>query len=123
MVRILQTLVAATLFGLAATPAAAGSIGQIPVSPPLDWVSDCNPPVPPTLYLDDIESYHLSLAEFNAYVARVTNYIQCVQNEGKSDIDALAAAIGGGMQKRQKAAIKAAEELRTELEVQRNLLR
>lgn len=123
MVRILQMLVAATLAGLAATPAAGGSIGQTPVSSSLVWQSDCNPPAPPTLYLDDLQSYHRSLAEFNTYVARVTNYISCVQNEGKSDIDTLAAAVGSGMQKKQNAAIKAAEELRTELEIQRNLLR
>jgi len=122
-VRILQMLVAATLFGLAATPAAGGSIGETPVSSSLDWQSDCNPPVQPTLYLDDIQSYHRSLAEFNTYVARVKNFIQCVQNEGKSDIDTLAAAVGNGMRKKQNAAIKAAEELRTELEIQRNLLR
>lgn len=121
--RILQMLVAATLFGLAATPAAGGSIGETPVSSSLDWQSDCNPPVQPTLYLDDIQSYHRSLAEFNTYVARVKNFIQCVQNEGKSDIDTLAAAVGNGMRKKQNAAIKAAEELRTELEIQRNLLR
>lgn len=123
MVRILPTLMAAALCGLAATPAAGGSIAQTPVSPSLDWQSDCNAPARPTLYLDDIESYHRSLAQFNSYVARVQNYIRCVQNEGKSDIDTLAAAVARDMQKKQNAAIKTAEELRTELEVQRNLLR
>lgn len=123
MVRIIPTLVAAALCGLAATPAAAGSIGETPVSPSLDWRSDCNAPGRPTLYMDDIESYNHSLAQFNAYVAHVRSYIRCVQNDGKADIDTLAAAIAKAMQAQQNAAIKATEELRTELEVQRQLLR
>lgn len=121
--RTLLTLIVATLIGLAATPAVGGSIGPIEVSPSLDWESDCNAPVQPTLFLDNFESYNRALAEFNTYVARVKNYIQCVQTEGKADIDALAGAVSGGMQEKQRAAIKAAEELRTELEVQRSLLR
>ncbi len=121
--RMIQTLIAATLIGLAATPAAGGSIGPIEVSPSLEWESDCNPPVQPTLFFDNIEGYNQALAEFNAYVARVGNYIQCVQVEGKTDIDALAGAVASGMQEKQNAAINASEELRTDLEVQRSLLR
>jgi len=93
------------------------------VSASLAWQSDCNAPVEPTLYLDDIESYNRSLVQFNAYVTHVKNYIQCIQNDGKADIDTLAAAVARGMQAQQNAAIKATEELRTELEVQRQLLR
>lgn len=121
--RTIQMLIAATLIGLAATPAAGGTIGSIEVSPSLDWESECNAPVRPTLFLDDFDSYNQALAEFNTYVARVKNYIQCIQTEGKADIDALAGAVSSGMQAKQKAAINAAEELRTELEVQRSLLR
>ena len=83
--RTLLTLIVATLIGLAATPAVGGSIGPIEVSPSLDWESDCNAPVQPTLFLDNFESYNRALAEFNTYVARVKNYIQCVQTEGKAD--------------------------------------
>ena len=122
-VRPLQTLCAAALIGLAATPAAGGSIGDTAVSPTLDWRSKCNPPVRPALFFDDIEAYNKALAEFNTYVARVKRYIQCVQADGTADIDGLADAVAKDMQAQQKAAIDAAEELRTELEIQRSLLR
>ncbi|NKB48101.1 MAG: hypothetical protein GKS02_01930 [Alphaproteobacteria bacterium] len=113
---------AATVVGLAATPAAAGSIGPSEVGPTLAWESSCKRPVQPNLYLDDLESYYQALDQFNTHVAQVRRYIQCVQAEGKTDIDALAAAVASGMQNNQNAAIKDAEELRTDLEVQRSLL-
>ena len=121
--RIIQTLIAATFVVFAAAPAAAGSIGPVEVGPSLEWKSDCNPPAKPTLFLDDIESYRQSVVQFNAYVARIGRYIECVQADGEADIDALADAVAKSMREQQDAAIKASEELRTDLEVQRSLLR
>lgn len=120
---IKQIFIAAAVVGLAAVPADAGSLGASEVSPSLDWVSDCDEPVRPKLFLDDIRGYNQALADFNAYVAQVEAYIDCVQADGSADIDALAKAVSRSMQEQQNAAIKAAEELRTDLEIQRSLLR
>lgn len=121
--RILMTLLAAAFVGLAATPTTAGSIGDTPVDGDLDWRTDCDEPIAPKLFMDDIESYNRSLAQFNAYVTRVRAFINCVQRDGQADIDAMGAAIAKRMQETQKAAIAATENLRTDLEVQRQLLR
>jgi hypothetical protein len=115
-------LFAATLLGVAATPAAGGSLGETKVDPSLKWQSDCQAPVRPTLFFDTVEGYNQALAQYNTHVAQVRRYIQCVQSDGKADIDALAATVASGMQAQQNAALKANEDLRTDFEVQRSLL-
>ena len=115
-------LFAATLLGIAATPAAGGSLGETKVDPSLKWQSNCKAPVRPTLFFDTVESYNQALAQYNTHVAQVRRYIQCVQSDGKADIDALAASVASGMQAQQNAVVKANEELRTDFEVQRSLL-
>ncbi len=121
--RIIPTLVAITVIGLAAVPAPAGNIGSIEVSPSLAWETDCKPPVPPILSFHRVEGYTQAVNEFNAHVVRVQHYIRCVQSAGKADIDALAEAINRAMREKQNAAIDNTEKLRTELEVNRSLLR
>ncbi len=121
--RIIPTLMGALLIGLAATPAAAGSIGSIKVDSSVEWESDCQLPTRPDLSFHDIEGYNQALAQFNIFVARVSAYIQCVQSDGQADIDALAAAVASSMRAKQDAALKSTEVLRTDLEVHRSLLR
>lgn len=120
--RLLNMLFAATLLGVAATPAAGGSLGETKVYESLSWQSNCQAPVRPTLFFDTVEGYNQALAQYNTHVAQVRRYIQCVQSDGKADIDALAATVASGMQAQQNAVVNANEDLRKDFEVQRSLL-
>ena len=121
--KIVKTLVFASVIGLTATPALAGSFGEAEINSDLTWRADCTAPARPAVFIDDIDSYNQALEQFNAYVAQVRVFIQCIQSDGKADIDALAAAVARGMQEQQKSALDDVEDLRTDLNVQRTLLR
>ena len=121
--RTATTLIAAAIIGLAAAPALGGSLGPTAVTSTLEWRTNCTAPAQPTLFIDNIETYNLALEEFNTYVAQVRAYIQCIQSDGRGDVDALADVVARGMQAQQSVALEAVEELRTDLNVQRSLLR
>lgn len=122
IVRIKPILIAVVLIAAAASPAPAGSLGSTEVGPSLEWTSRCTPPVAPSPTFHDIAGYNAALEAYNTYVARVRNYIQCVQSDGKKDIDTLAAEIAKRMQEEQTAAANQAEKLRSDLDVQRSVL-
>ena len=78
----------------------------------------CYKPGPPTIYSSTERiSYNRAVRDFNAYLARVQDYRNCVINQGKADVsDGFPALVTRGTQKANDEVDREARKVREELD-------
>ena len=90
----------------------------------IDWEStDCSKPYTPSLFVTDVESFNWAAYTFNRYVSDAQNYINCLVNEAEGDLRELPEIISKGVERARSEMVHEVDSHRSELELQRTLLR
>ncbi|MBC8038431.1 MAG: hypothetical protein H7X89_14560 [Rhizobiales bacterium] len=95
-----------------------GGVGGCEISS-CEWKpAVCYKPSPPTIYSSTARvSYNRAVRDFNAYLARVQDYKNCVINQGKADVtDGFPAVVMRGTQKVNEEVDREARRSREELD-------
>lgn len=116
--------VAVLLLCAAVSRSGSGELDSYSITSYVEWTPDgCSKPSRPFLAVYDRFSYNMAVEEFNAYLGRARSYVACARREADNDLVVFQRALSSSVDRIAQETVRDVESLRSDLDLQRIMLR